>query len=234
VRSSLSSRSRSLSLLRAPLTNRSTCADFANRAASYILGAKDQLAALNEVASTLPLVADAVSSTKRRGSLAKSSTLAERITLNGIPISPADITHADLLALMQSERKILQDLHFVAASVLHEEVARDIVLAANLTLEQPRKSANSLAIPTVDKPLAFVNLAEAFKDLPRRFYRASFLEGVAEENEEGDPPAISTFWVVADLDSDEGRTLVTNALRYAVRRSLPLLLSLSLSLAAAC
>ncbi|GAA5852391.1 hypothetical protein JCM9279_001186 [Rhodotorula babjevae] len=190
-------------------------ADFANRAASYILGAKDQLAALNEVASTLPFVADAVSTTKRRGSLAKSSTLAERITLNGIPISPAALTHADLLALMQSERKVMQDLHSVAASVLHEERARDIVLAANLTLESPRKSANSLAIPTVDKPLAFVNLAEAFKDLPNRFYRASYLEGVAEENEEGDPPAISTFWVVADLDSDEGRTLVTNALRYA-------------------
>ncbi|KPV76430.1 uncharacterized protein RHOBADRAFT_52440 [Rhodotorula graminis WP1] len=191
-------------------------ADFANRAASYIVGAKDQVAALNEVASTLPLVADAVSNTKRRGSLAKTSTLAERVTLNGIPISPADLTHADLLALMQSERKVMQDLHSVAASLLQEERARDIVLAANLTLEQPRKSANSLAIPTVDKPLAFVNLAEAFKDLPTRFYRASYLEGVvAEENEEGDPPAISTFWVVADLDSDEGRTLVTNALRYA-------------------
>lgn len=126
------------------------------------------------------------------------------------------MTQADVLALMRSERKIMQDLQSVVSTIMNEEVARDIILAANLTLEQPRKSANSLAIPTVDRPLRFVNLAEAVKGLPTRFIRASYIEGVGEENEEGDPAAISTFWVVADLDSDEGRTLVNNALRYAV------------------
>ncbi|TNY21400.1 Proteophosphoglycan ppg4, partial [Rhodotorula diobovata] len=190
-------------------------AGFTARAISFIRSAKDQFAALNDVASTLPLVAKDILATKPRGSLAKTSSLAERITFNGIPISPADMTQADVLALMRSERKIMQDLQSVVSTIMNEEVARDIILAANLTLEQPRKSANSLAIPTVDRPLRFVNLAEAVKGLPTRFIRASYIEGVGEENEEGDPAAISTFWVVADLDSDEGRTLVNNALRYA-------------------
>ncbi|BGP38538.1 killer toxin resistant protein [Rhodotorula kratochvilovae] len=190
-------------------------ADFTARAISYIRAAQDKFAALHKVATQLPLVAKDVAATLPRGSLAKKSSLAERITLNGIAISPATMTHADVLALTRAERKLFQDLASQVSTVLNEERARDILLTANLTLEAPRKSANSLAVPTVDKPLRFVNLAEALKDLPYRFQRASYLEGVAEENEEGDPAAIATFWVVADLDSDEGRKLVTNALRFA-------------------
>ncbi|GAA6054209.1 hypothetical protein JCM3770_001393 [Rhodotorula araucariae] len=190
-------------------------ADFTARAISYIRAAQDKFDALNKVATTLPLVAKDVAATLPRGSLAKKSSLGERITLNGIAISPATMTHADVLALTRAERKLFQDITSQISTVMNEERARDIILTANVTLEAPRKSANSLAIPTVDKPLRFVNLAEALKDLTYRFQRASYLEGVGEESEEDDPAAIATFWVVADLDSDEGRKLVANALRFA-------------------
>ncbi|GAA6011345.1 hypothetical protein JCM10207_008308 [Rhodosporidiobolus poonsookiae] len=189
-------------------------ADFSARAIGYVQNAADKLEALGKVAASLPVVASDVASTAPV-SVKAATTLPEQIMLNDIPVDPSALSHAELVSLLARDRQLFADFA-VASSLIEYEVAREIVVGSNLTLEEPRKSASSLAIPTVEKPLKFVNLAHAFRDLHPRFTRAAYLEGVAEEQAEPgvDAPAKATFHVVADLNSAHGRKLVENALRF--------------------
>lgn len=185
-------------------------------------GAKDKFAALTQVATQLPAVAQQIAQTAVRCSLPTTTTLSEKFLINGRTVAPEELTHQRLLDIFSEELRALM----IAQAATHgfwPNAAKQVIFRANTTLEPPRKSASSLAVPTVDRPLRFVLPTEAFKNAPVNFTRNSFIEGATPEtdstDEEGDPPALATFWVVADLDSAPGRKLVKNAMRFAVSGS---------------
>ncbi|GAA5974262.1 hypothetical protein JCM11641_003363 [Rhodosporidiobolus odoratus] len=191
-------------------------ADFSSRAIAYIQQSqapREKLAALAKVSSSLPLVAAQIAMTSPVAATIAPTGIAEQVTINGIPLDLSDLSSRNLVALLDRERQVLSDIAS-ASSNFYEENAKDIVLNANVSFEVPRDSAVSLAVPTEDKPLKFVNLARAFKDLSGRFMRGSFVEGVAESTGSMDPPAVASFHVVADLDSEHGRKLVKNSLKF--------------------
>ncbi|GAA5976038.1 hypothetical protein JCM10908_005365 [Rhodotorula pacifica] len=191
---------------------------FSNRAISFVRGAKDKYAAFTQVATQLPAVAEQILKTSVRRSLPQTTTLTERLLLNGRPIALEDLTHQGLLDLFSQELRYFE-LAQTATHGFWPDVAKQVIFRTNMTLETPRKTATSLAVPTVDRPLRFISPHEAFKGAHYNFTRNSFIEGATPETatteEEGDPPALATFWVVADLDSAAGRKLVKNALRFA-------------------
>lgn len=102
------------------------------------------------------------------------------------------------------------------------------------------RAEKNLIKPSPANPLKIVNLLEATGGLPKSFIQASYIEGgeltdsmnftsrltcppsaVAPEDgddaERVDPPAITTIYVVADLDTREGRKLAQEALKFIVR-----------------
>lgn len=191
-------------------------ADFSARAVSYIRAAKDKFAALTQVATALPTVASDILATTARKGLPTTSSVPEQLLINGVPVPLDNLTYSGLLDVLDSERQLIYD---VAASTvgLYNEDAAKIIRNAALTIEGPRSSAASLAVPTKERPLKFVNLASAMSKLATAFAKNSYIEGVIEnETEETDPPAKATVHVVTDLNSEKGRQLVRNALKFAV------------------
>ncbi|KAL7343033.1 Proteophosphoglycan ppg4 [Rhodotorula toruloides] len=189
--------------------------DFSARAVSYIRAAKDKFAALTQVATALPTVASDILATTARKGLPTTSSVPEQLLINGVSVPLDNLTYSGLLDLLDSERQLIYD---VAASTvgLYNEDAAKIVRNAALTIEGPRSSAASLAVPTKERPLKFVNLASAMSKLATAFAKNSYIEGVIEnETEENDPPAKATVHVVTDLNSEKGRQLVRNALKFA-------------------
>ncbi|GAA5913386.1 hypothetical protein JCM6882_004106 [Rhodosporidiobolus microsporus] len=190
--------------------------DFSARVVGYALKEKkatpkDKLRLLTDAATSLPLLASEIAATSPV--TVEDVALPEQLYLNGRSIDPVTLSHAKLLLLFDEERKLLREIGTANVAV-HEEYAKDIVVAANITFEQPRKSAVSLAVPTVDKPLKFVNLADAYHNLTGQFIRGSFVEGVAESEGDIDPPPVASFLLVSDLDSEAGLQLVKNALKF--------------------
>ncbi|PRQ78060.1 hypothetical protein AAT19DRAFT_9128 [Rhodotorula toruloides] len=189
--------------------------DFSARAVSYIRAAKDKFAALTQVATALPTVASDILATTARKGLPTTSSVPEQLLINGVPVPLDNLTYSGLLDVLDSERQLIYD---VAASTvgLYNEDAAKIIRNAALTIEGPRSSAASLAVPTKERPLKFVNLASAMSKLATAFAKNSYIEGVIEnETEETDPPAKATVHVVTDLNSEKGRQLVRNALKFA-------------------
>ncbi|GEM06799.1 UDP-glucose:glycoprotein glucosyltransferase [Rhodotorula toruloides] len=189
--------------------------DFPIRAVSYIRAAKDKFAALTQVATALPAVASDILATIPRKGLPAAVSLSEQLLINGIPVPLDNLTYSGLLDLLDSERQLIYD---VAASTvgLYNEDAAKIIRNSALTIEGPRSSAASLAVPTKERPLKFVNLATALSKLATAFAKNSYIEGVIEnETEENDPPAQATVHVVTDLNSEKGQQLVRNALKFA-------------------
>lgn len=216
-----------------------TLADFSARAIAYALQdkktpPKDKLRRLTEVATSLPVLASEIAATSP--ATVDDVALPEQLYFNGVPIDPVTLSHAKLLELLQDELSVLRDI-VTTNSAIHEEYAKDIIVAANITLEESRKSAVSLAVPTTEKPLKFVNLAKAYHNLTGQFTRISFIEGgvycfpripssrllilplsrsVEESDSDIDPPPVATFHLVTDLNSPAGIQLVKNALKFLV------------------
>ncbi|BGP14496.1 hypothetical protein JCM10213_003082 [Rhodosporidiobolus nylandii] len=191
-------------------------ADFSSRAIAYIHESKtpkEKLATLANVASSLPSLAADIAGTKPYDKPV-AADLDEQLLFNGILLDLSSLSHVDLLHLLESELQLARD---VATSAIgfSEENAEEIIVNAKIAFEEPREAAVGLAVPTVEKPLRFVNLAQATRGLSGRFQRGSFLEGVAEDNGEADPPALATFHIVTDLNSVSGRQLAQNALKFA-------------------
>lgn len=192
-------------------------ADFAARAVSYIRAAKDKFAALTQVATALPTIASDILATTARKGLPTTSSVPEQLLINGVSVPLENLTYSGLLDLLDSERELIYD---VSASTvgLYKEDAAKIIRNSALTIEGPRSSAASLAVPTKERPLKFVNLPRTLSKLATAFAKNSYIEGIIEnETEENDPPAKATVHVVTDLNSEKGRQLVRNALKFAVR-----------------
>ncbi|GAA6037240.1 hypothetical protein JCM8097_008638 [Rhodosporidiobolus ruineniae] len=186
--------------------------DFGARALAYIDGADDKLQALFDIATSLPSIASAVLDTAPRFDLAESK-LSEQLSINGVQLEPSRLTHTDLLVQLDAERQLFKEIA-TAALGFTSEAAKEIVIGADITLEGGRKSAVSLAVPTDDRPLVFVNLPQAFANLTGLFTRGSYIEGATDGSGEVDPPAIATFHLVTDLNSKTGLELVRNALKF--------------------
>jgi hypothetical protein len=102
--------------------------------------------------------------------------LKEQLLLNGVAIDPSTLTHADLLSRFESEANLFRDLTSVVSKYSEEE-AKEVFIKAGVSFETPRSKAVSLAVPSVDKPLKFINLVQAYKNTSYAFMRGSFLEG---------------------------------------------------------
>ncbi|GAA5855799.1 hypothetical protein JCM8547_000360 [Rhodosporidiobolus lusitaniae] len=190
-------------------------ADFSARAIAYIKqasSAKDRLNALVDVSTSLPTVASEIANTSPLSTETLSS-LEEQLLINGVSFDPSTLSAKDLLSLLQRDITYFETFA-KSHSGLFPEGTKEIFVNSAVAIEEPRKTASSLAIPTIDHPLQFVDLSEAYKNLTGYFSRASYIEGVAEGNGEVDPPAVATVHVVTDLDSDAGLALVKNALMF--------------------
>ncbi|GAA5890567.1 hypothetical protein JCM5296_004299 [Sporobolomyces johnsonii] len=190
--------------------------DLSVRASTWISQSEDPLGALSHVASSLPLLLPQLSSIPTADALlraAKSISENNFVKLNGIPISTTSgLEFGALLEAMRLDGKLTRDILSVIR--VTEKLAKAIVVNSTITLEEPKKTASGLAVPTESKPLRFVNLAQAFEGLSPKLIRASFLEGVSDESAEVDPPALASFFVVTDLESEAGRKFAQNALKF--------------------
>ncbi|GAA5919728.1 hypothetical protein JCM1841_000772 [Sporobolomyces salmonicolor] len=190
--------------------------DLSMRASTWITQSENPFGALSQVASSLPLLLPQLSSIPAANTLLSvSKSLSENnfVTLNGILISTTSgLEFGALLEAMRINGKLMRDISSVIR--VTDELAKSIVINSSITFEEPKKTASGLAVPTESKPLRFVNLAQAFKGLSPKLIRASFLEGVSDESAEVDPPAVASFFVVTDLESEAGRKLAQKALKF--------------------
>ncbi|GAA5914311.1 uncharacterized protein JCM6883_001811 [Sporobolomyces salmoneus] len=172
--------------------------DLSSRAVAFIDAANDKLAALSQIASSLPLLTSELASTEPSSN--PSTAVNNLITLNGVKISnEGGINVETLLDAMKTDTAVLTDISSIAHS--NEQFARTILLNTSLTFEGT-------------EPLEFVNLVQAIKDVNPLVTRGSFIEGVTDEDNDVDPPALASIYLVLDFQSLNGRRQIKEALKF--------------------
>ncbi|GAA6010177.1 hypothetical protein JCM11491_005377 [Sporobolomyces phaffii] len=190
--------------------------DLSSRAVAYITQADDKIDALSRVASSLPLLSSQLASisvptviSSVRDSVQDTNT----VTLNGVKISGSHgIAARDLVSAMRTDTRLLSKLSSMPRS--NEQLARNILLNASVALEAPKQTSHGPAVPTLARPLEFVNLVDAGKGIAPLVTRASYIEGVTDEDLEIDPPALASIFLIADLESSIGRKQVEQTLDF--------------------
>ncbi|GAA6063990.1 hypothetical protein JCM10212_002422 [Sporobolomyces blumeae] len=197
--------------------------DLSTLAVSRIAAAEDQLAALVDVTSSLPLsVADLAQDLAPSELLAlcDSTKDTDFVSINGVRVLTETTFDArDLLNAIRVDGRLLHSL----SSIIYadDKLAHAILTEAStlFTLEEPKKGAKGPVLPTEEQPLEFVNLVEAMAGLPPVLTRRSFIEGATNDDGDVDPPALASFLIVTDLESKQGREFVQQALRFLENNS---------------
>ncbi|GAA5936022.1 uncharacterized protein JCM15063_002684 [Sporobolomyces koalae] len=188
--------------------------DLSARASAYVQQSQDKLSSISSIASSLPTLAHELAALKVDQDVTPNNVEENNfVTLNNVCISDENgLDIEKLLSAMRTDSDILQQL----TSLIHvdERVAYSILLNSTITLEAPRSTSKGIIVPTQDHPLRFVNLVDAIKDLPYLVTRGSFIEGLTDEQNEIDPPALASIYLIADLESTRGRQQVKEALKF--------------------
>ena len=170
--------------------------DLASRAIAYVDAATDKMAALSRLASSLPLIRPELAAFDISGAARPdiAANVKNSVHLNGIQVSNEEGVDVEtLLSVMRNDNKLLNDLARIPQA--EERLAKAIVLNASLTLEMLKDGAKGLVLPTTKRPLEFVHLVEAVKDVPPLVTRASYIEG-------GEQQAAADF----EIKTDRSRT----------------------------
>ncbi|GAA5965188.1 hypothetical protein JCM3765_002871 [Sporobolomyces pararoseus] len=192
--------------------------DISLRAVAFIESSEEKLSALSQIASSLPLLTSQLAATEVPESVytSKDSTKVNNvITLNKVKVSNEEgIDFKTFFSAMRTDTKILKSL--VGTLLANEELANTILLNADLDLEQPCHNVNSKGplLPQIEQRFESVNLVEAAQGVAPIVTRGSFIESATDEENDVDPPALATMFLITDLESKQGREQVEQVLKF--------------------
>lgn len=151
-----------------------------------------------------------------------------------------------LIRHLRAERPALHQIEELHKDLTYRVAREAMMASGLTEAEEVQgRAEKNLIKPSRANPLKIVNLVDATEGLPLKFVRASYIEGgehlsssvpivpasspltgllawaavgldEQEDVDRVDPPANTTIYVVADLDSRDGRKLVQEALKLIV------------------
>ncbi|ORY74278.1 hypothetical protein BCR35DRAFT_306724 [Leucosporidium creatinivorum] len=207
-----------------PAVDSADLSELGVRATAHILKSEDPLSTFVSLAANLPIVAPQLSTLVPTlpddlAATVQAHPIEPSFTINGVPIPFDKIEPLALIRHLRAERPAVSQLQGLHKELVHRD-AREALMAEGLSEaeEIQGRAEKNLIKPSPANPLKIVNLVEATEGLPKSFIHSSYIEGVAPDNDDDaervDPPAITTIYIVADLDSRNGRKLAQEALKF--------------------